>query len=64
MAIDAILCHKLLMGALLDDLAVIDYEDPVGIAHGFQPVGDHDDCLYHLRAAGIGKPGIGKSNIG
>ena len=29
----------------LDDLAVIDNEDPIGIAHGFQPVGDHDDRL-------------------
>jgi len=33
------------MGALLNDLAVIDNEYHIGVAHGFQPVGDHDDRL-------------------
>ena len=33
------------MGALLNDLAVIDHKNLVGMAHGFQPVGDHDDRL-------------------
>ena len=37
--------HQFVVGALLDDLTVIDHEYPVGIAHGFQPVGDHDDRL-------------------
>ena len=33
------------MRALLDDLTVIDHKNLVGMAHGFQPVGDHDDRL-------------------
>ena len=33
--------HQFVVGALLDDLTVIDHEYPVGIAHGFQPVDDH-----------------------
>ena len=33
------------MGALLDDLAVIDYKNLVGMAHSFQPMSDHDDRL-------------------
>lgn len=37
--------HQLVVGALLDDLAVINNEYFVGIAHGFQPMGNHDDGL-------------------
>ena len=30
---------------VLDDLAVVDDENAVGIAHGLEPVGDHNDRL-------------------
>ena len=33
------------MGALLNDLTVIDNKNLVGMAHGFQPVGNHNDRL-------------------
>ena len=67
MAIDAILYHKLVVSALLDDLAVIDNEYPVGVAHGFQPVGDHNDRLIvgqfcnglHLICHSLGCDGVG-----
>ena len=37
--------RQLIVGALLDDLAVIDNKYPVGVAHSFQPVSDHDNRL-------------------
>ena len=43
--VDALLGHQLFMGAPLDDFAVIDHQDLVGVLHGLQPVGDHDDGL-------------------
>ena len=36
--------NQLVMGALLNDLTVIDHKNLVGMAHGFQPVG----LLYRL----------------
>ena len=44
-AVEPVNSHQLVMGALLNDLAVIDHKNLVGMAHGFQPVGDHDDRL-------------------
>ena len=44
-AVEPVNSHQLVMGALLNDLAVIDNEYHIGVAHGFQPVGDHDDRL-------------------
>ena len=44
-AVEPVNSHQLVMGALLNDLAVIDNKNLVGMAHGFQPVGDHDDRL-------------------
>ena len=37
--------HQLVMRALLDDLTVIDHKNLVGMAHSFQPMGNHDDGL-------------------
>ena len=37
--------NQLAMGALLNDLTMIDHKNLVGMAHGFQPVSDHDDRL-------------------
>src|SRR5699024_10186720 len=44
-AVEPVNSNQLVMGALLNDLAVIDHKNLVGMAHGFQPVGDHDDRL-------------------
>ena len=44
--IEAAALHQGLMGALLDDLAVIEHDDLVGPANGRKPVGDD-----HGRAA-------------
>ena len=44
-AVEPVNSHQLIMGALLDDLTVIDNEYFVGMAHGFQPMGNHDDRL-------------------
>ena len=34
--------HQLVVGALLDDVAVLEHVDPVGLAHGTEAVGDDD----------------------
>src|SRR5699024_6911326 len=44
-AVEPVNSNQLVMGALLDDLTVIDNKNLVGMAHSFQPVGDHDDRL-------------------
>ena len=44
-AVEPVNSNQLVMGALLDDLTVIDNKYSVGIAHGFQPMGNHDDGL-------------------
>ena len=44
-AVEPVNSNQLVMRALLDDLAVIDNEYFVGIAHGFQPMSNHDDGL-------------------
>ena len=44
-AVEPVNSNQLVVGALLDDLTVIDHKNLVGMAHGFQPVGDHDDRL-------------------
>ena len=36
-AVKSVHGHQLLISALLDDLAVIDNEDFIGVAHSFQP---------------------------
>ena len=33
------------MSAALDDMSVVQYKDLIGVADGFQPVGNHDDSL-------------------
>ena len=43
--IDAGLGDQRLVLALLDDFAVVQYQDLVGVAYGFQPVGDHQNGL-------------------
>ena len=37
--------HQLIVGTLLNDLAVLVNGYSVGISHGFQPVSDHNDRL-------------------
>ena len=44
-AVEPVNSNQLVMRALLDDLTVIDHKNLVGMAHSFQPVSDHDDCL-------------------
>ena len=44
-AVEPVNSHQLVMGALLNDLAVIDNKNLVGMAHGFQPVSNHNDRL-------------------
>ena len=44
-AVEPVNSNQLVMGALLDDLTVIDNKNLVGMAHGFQPVSNHDDRL-------------------
>ena len=44
-AVEPVNSNQLVMGALLDNLAVIDNKNLVGMAHGFQPVSNHDDRL-------------------
>ena len=44
-AVESVNSHQLIVRALLNDFAVIDHEYPIGVAHGFQPVGDHNDRL-------------------
>ena len=44
-AVESVNSNQLVMGALLDDLTVIDNEYFVGMAHSFQPVSNHDDRL-------------------
>ena len=42
---DSVNSNQLIVRALLNDLAVIDHEYPVGMVHSFQPVGNHNDRL-------------------
>ena len=42
-AVEPVNSNQLVVGALLDDLTVIDNEYFVGVAHSFQPVSDHDE---------------------
>ena len=44
-AVEPVNSNQLVVGALPDDLAVIGHEYPVGVAHGFQPVSNHNDRL-------------------
>ena len=44
-AVESVNSHQLVMRALLNDLTVIDNKNLVGMAHGFQPVGNHNDRL-------------------
>ena len=44
-AIEPVNSNQLVMGALLNDLTMIDHNNLVGMAHGFQPVSNHDDRL-------------------
>ena len=44
-AVEPVNSHQLVMGALLNDLTVIDHKNLVGMAHSFQPVSNHDDRL-------------------
>ena len=44
-AVEPVNSNQLIVRALLNDLAVIDHKNLVGMAHSFQPVGDHDDRL-------------------
>ena len=39
------------MGAALDDAAVVQYHDGVGVAHGGQPVGDDEDGAAVISAS-------------
>ena len=43
--VSAALRQKLLVGAALDDTALLENHDAVGVAHGGEPVGDHDHGL-------------------
>ena len=40
--IEALLSHKSVVRALLDNITVLDYEDHVGILYGRQTVGDNE----------------------
>ena len=44
-AVEPVNSNQLVMGALLNDLTVIDNKNLVGMAHGFQPVDNHNDRL-------------------
>ena len=44
-AVEPVNSNQLAMGALLNDLTMIDHNNLVGMAHGFQPVSNHDDRL-------------------
>ena len=44
-AVEPVNSNQLVMGALLNDLTVTDNKNLVGMAHGFQPVGNHNDRL-------------------
>ena len=44
-AVEPVNSNQLIVRALLNDLAVIDHKNLVGMAHGFQPVGNHNDRL-------------------
>lgn len=44
-AVEPVNSNQLVMGALLNDLTVIDHKNLVGMAHGFQPVSNHNDRL-------------------
>ena len=44
-AVEPVNSHQLVMGALLNDLTVIDNKNLVGMAHSFQPVSNHNDRL-------------------
>lgn len=44
-AVEPVNSNQLVMGALLNDLTVIDHKNLVGMAHSFQPVSNHDDRL-------------------
>lgn len=50
-AVDALLVHELVMCAALGDFAVVDDEDIVGMADGFEAVGYQDQIKPQLRAA-------------
>ena len=39
------LLDQLRMSAALDDMSVVQYKDLIGVADGFQTVGNHDDGL-------------------
>ena len=42
--VKSVLIQQLLVGSLLDDFAIIDHDNPIGIPDGAQPVGDHKTC--------------------
>ena len=44
-AVEPVNSNQLVMGALLNDLTMIDHKNLVGMAHGFQPVSNHNDRL-------------------
>ena len=47
-AVEPVNSNQLVMGALLNDLAVIDHKNLVGMAHGFQPMGDQPKAVASL----------------
>ena len=44
-AVEPVNSNQIVMGALLNDLTVIDNKNLVGMAHRFQPVSNYDDRL-------------------
>ena len=44
-AVEPVNSNQLVVGALLDDLTVIDHKNLVDMAHSFQPVSNQDDRL-------------------
>ena len=49
--IDTILCHQFLVCAALNDLSFVHHENLIGMADGFQPVSDHDNCFLLCQLA-------------
>ena len=43
--VDAGLCDELFMPALLHNAAMVDDQDLIGVAHGFEAMGDHDTMI-------------------
>ena len=55
-AIDAALLHELFVSTALDNFATVNDEDVVGVANGFQSMGNHDDgFLFGQCFNGIGQ---------